>query len=51
MPHTIKTTLKEEYSRLKKVVEKIVNPGKQSLPSLALLPLRNKKDLKNTGHH
>jgi len=47
MPHTIKKTLGEEYSRLKKVVEKILSPKSQPLPQLLLQPCRNKKNFRD----
>jgi hypothetical protein len=48
MAKTIKTSLREEYNRLKKVLEKISRPGNEPLHSLVLIPLRNKKNGKNT---
>ncbi len=48
MQKKIKTTLQEEYNRLKKVVEKILKPGNQQLPQLILQPCRNKKNLRDT---
>ena len=48
MQKKIKTTLQDEYNRLKKVVEKILNPGNQPLPQLLLQPVRNKKNLRDT---
>jgi len=44
MPNTIKQTLREGYDRLKKTVEKIINPKKkEQLPHLVLQPYRDKK--------
>jgi hypothetical protein len=40
MAKSVKNILKEEYSRLKKVMEKIMNPGKQQ-PQLVLQPVKN----------
>jgi hypothetical protein len=42
MPNTVKQTLREEYTRLKKVFEKIIKPGrKKQQPQLVLQPYRN----------
>lgn len=43
MAKTLKKTIKEEYNRLKKVLEKIIKPEKeQSFPSLVLQPVKNR---------
>ncbi len=45
MAKSVKNVLKEEYSRLKKAMEKIINPKKQQrLPQLVLQPVRNLPD-------
>lgn len=39
-----KNQLKEQYSRLKKALKKILNPERtEQLPQLVLQPVRNKK--------
>lgn len=44
MAKSVKNILKEEYSRLKKAMEKIITPKKQrAQPQLVLQPIRNKK--------
>lgn len=44
MAKSFKKALKEEYNRLKKVLDKIVNPKKdQAMPSLVLQPVKNRK--------
>ncbi|MBL7747817.1 MAG: hypothetical protein JNM19_10345 [Chitinophagaceae bacterium] len=44
MSKSVKKAMREEYNRLKKVLEKILQPKKeQSMPSLVLQPVRNKK--------
>lgn len=44
MAKSLKKSLKEEYNRLKRVLEKIVNPKKeQAYPSLVLQPVKNRK--------
>lgn len=44
MAKSFKKTIKEEYNRLKKVLEKIVNPkGQDAYPSLVLQPVKNRK--------
>lgn len=43
MAKTVKKVLQEEYSRLKKVVEKLIKPKKElAAPQLILQPVRNK---------
>jgi hypothetical protein len=45
MDKSVKKELKEAYSRLKKVMEKIINPNKTgSVSQLVLQPIRNKPD-------
>ena len=42
MSDKIKKSLKEEYRRLKKAFDKIINPNKeQAMPQLVLQPVRN----------
>jgi hypothetical protein len=44
MAETIKKTLRKEYNRLKKVIEKINKPAsKDKSPQLILQPYQNKK--------
>lgn len=44
MAKSFKKTLKEEYNRLKKVLDKMINPRKeQAFPSLVLQPVKNRK--------
>ena len=44
MSNKIKKSLREEYNRLKKKFEKIMNPGKQrSMPPPLLQPYRTRK--------
>ncbi len=44
MAKSVKNILKENYSRLKKAMEKIINLEKQQRqPQLVLQPVRNKK--------
>lgn len=44
MAKSIKIIMQQEYSRLKKAMEKIIKPGKKNaLPQLALQPVREKK--------
>ena len=44
MPSTVKQNIKEEYNRLKRAFEKLVNPKKEKAsPQFALQPYRNKK--------
>jgi len=48
MSKSVKKMLREEYSRLKRVMEKIIKPkGKDALPQLVLQPVREKKYLRN----
>ena len=43
MANSLKKTLKEGYSRLKKVLKKVIAPKKeQALPSLVLQPVKNR---------
>ena len=47
MAKSVKNILKEKYSRLKKAIEKIINPENQPAPpQLVLQPVRNKKYLR-----
>lgn len=44
MAKSFKKTIKEEYNRLKKVLDKMINPKKeQAFPSLVLQPVKNRK--------
>ena len=44
MAKSVKDVLKEEYSRLKEAIEKIISPKKQQpLPQLILQPVRNRQ--------
>ncbi len=48
MAKSVKKMLQEEYSRLKKAMEKIIKPKKQeALPQLVLQPVREKKYLRS----
>lgn len=50
MPDIIKTTLREEYKRLKKAFEKILSPRKkEQQPQYALQPCRDKRNLRGTN--
>lgn len=43
MAKSVKKVMREEYDRLKKVLEKMIKPRKeQNFPSLVLQPVRNK---------
>ncbi len=45
MAKSVKKGIREEYNRLKKVLEKLLKPKKnQSFPSLVLQPVRDKKN-------
>jgi len=44
MSGKLKNALKEEYNRIRRAMEKILNPaGKQAMPSLVLQPVKNRK--------
>ncbi|MCX6317464.1 MAG: hypothetical protein NTW29_09255 [Bacteroidetes bacterium] len=44
MAKSFKKALKEEYQRLKKAFDKMVNPKKdQAMPSLVLQPVKNRR--------
>jgi hypothetical protein len=52
MANTTKKVMREEMDRLKKMLDKILKPGKQpALPQLALQPVRNKKYFGATSPH
>jgi hypothetical protein len=43
MPNSVKKVIREEYNRLKKVMERLIKPNKeQGFPSLIPIPVRNK---------
>jgi hypothetical protein len=49
MARNTRKVLQEGYSRLKKLLEKTMNPKKeQAMPQLALQPIKNKKYLRGT---
>jgi hypothetical protein len=49
MPSSIKSSLKEEYTRLKKALQNILKPKKESqVPPLAWQPIRPDKNLRGT---
>lgn len=49
MSQTLKKVLREEYTRLKNAMEKMIRPNKQeAMPQLVLQPVRDKKYLRMT---
>lgn len=49
MSRSVKKVLREEYTRLKNAMEKMIRPKKQEpIPQLVLQPVRDKKYLRVT---
>ena len=49
MANNTRKVLQEGYSRLKRLLKKIINPNKeQAMPQLVLQPVRNEKYLRGT---
>lgn len=48
MAKSVKKGIREEYNRLKKVLEKLLKPKKnQQIPSLVLQPVKDKKNYRS----